>query len=215
MTDTALASNAYWDAVKDDVRPADTPWDPGPQVGAPDYTDPEWWRRNVGRNDYVRRYAWTITAPETVAFVVEHSGSAVVDPMAGSGWWAYLLGEAGVDVAASDLYLPGTDDNHWHRDVEPWVPITALDGVEAVRQHGAGRSLLLAWPPYDSPAGADILDAFQGDRVVFIGEGEGGCTGDDRLFALLDADWVEVAAHRPVQWYGIHDHVIVYDRKPA
>lgn len=209
---TALTTNAYWDAVKDDVRPGDTPWDRGPQVGAPDYNDPEWWKRTKDRREMCSRYSWTITSPETVAFVALRAGPAVIDPMAGSGWWAHLLTEAGADVAASDLLRPGTDGNHWHRH-DTHLPVTLAEGVAAVSEHGAGRTLLLSWPPYNDEAGADILAAYPGGRVIFIGEGAGGCCGDDRMFELLADGWSEVASHRPVQWYGIHDWVTVYDRK--
>lgn len=206
MTDT-LTSNAYWDAVRDHTYT----WDGGaPQVGAPT-DDPDWWKAAGSRRDLASRYAWTITAPATVAFVAHHAGPALVDPMAGTGWWAHLLTQAGVDVAASDLNPAGHPDNIWHRHGSLWHPVAATDGADAVRENGAGRTLLLSWPPYDTPDGANILTAYTGDRVIYIGE-PAGCCGDD-LHHMLGRDWTVVAEHRPVQWYGIHDHITVYDRK--
>lgn len=210
----ALSTNAYWDAVKDRVKPGDYPWEPdGLTIGG--FKDPDYVEAFSLRRDLCSRYSWTITAPATVAFVAEHAGPQVIDPMAGTGWWAHLLTEAGCDVAAFDLNPPGSDANHWHQDPTTYHPITTFDGAQAVRDHGAGRTLLLSWPPYSDPAGADVLAAYLGDRVIFIGEGPGGCTGDDRVFELLESDWTEAAAHRPVQWYGIHDWITVYDRKPS
>lgn len=207
MANLLTATNAMWELVKDRVRPSEYPWESGLQIGS--IAD---WQLTRDRKDLASQYAWTVTAPGTVAFVVEHAGDRVIDPMAGSGWWAHLLGQAGVDVVAYDLHPPGTEENHWHSH-GTHVRITVADGATAVAEHGRDRTLLLSWPPYDSPAGTDILSAYAGARVIFIGEGTGGCTGDDRLHELLDAEWTEVASHRPVQWPGLHDYVTVYDRR--
>lgn len=211
----AIATNDYWDAVKDHATPSGYSWDNGAlMVGAPS-NDPNWWRHVGDRNDLASRYSWTITDPTTVAFVAQHAGPKAVDPMAGSGWWALLLGEAGVDTLASDLHPAGSEGNHWHKRADCWVPIGVSDGATTAAEHGANRTLLLSWPPYDDSAGADILAAYPGERVIYIGEGPGGCCGTDSMFDLFETGWVEVASHRPVQWYGIHDYVTVYDRRPG
>jgi hypothetical protein len=212
VTTTTTGTNAMWDAVRNLARPSTYPYDHGAlQIGAPS-NDPNWWKPGVGRHDLVTRYAWTITSPDTVTFVAQHAGPRVVDPMAGTGWWAHLLTHAGVDVHAADLHAPGSAANHWHRNPHTWTTVQAADGPDTVRSYGTGRTLLLAWPPHDDPAGADIIAAYPGNRVVYIGEGPGGCCGNDRMFDLLNNGWAVVAEHRPVQWYGIHDYVTVYDR---
>lgn len=209
--------NPYWDAVKDRVDMTGSLWRTPSVDGLGMYRDASggfdverWGREALHRREFVKRYSWTITDPVTLAFVVEHSRGRVVDPMAGTGYWGWVLAQLGVDVAAYDI-LPGTNSYHegepLHCTVEP------LEGVEAVRLH-ADRTLFLSWPPMD-PAGAEILRAYEGDRVIFIGEGEGGCTGDDDLFEQLGKDWNEVGEHVPVQWDGLHDVVWVYDRAGA
>lgn len=153
------------------------------------------------RERLVRRHAWTITDPDTVAFVAEHAGTSVLDPMAGTGYWARLLTDLGVDVAASDLQPPPADDLYY--------PVVTGDAVDAVRLHG-DRTLLLAWPPCGDPIGADVLENYTGDRVVFLGEVDGNC-GDDRMRHLLATEWRQVAEHEPPQWLGQHELVVVYD----
>lgn len=181
------------------------------------------WSRHMREVDYDRTgdryaftdtYAWTITAPDTVAFVVEHLGQAAIDPLAGSGYWTYLLRQASVNVLASDKAPAGSGiKNHWHNGTA-WVgDIHTLDAVESVARAAKERTLLLSWPPYGEPIGTDVIAAYRGDRIVYIGEGEGGCCGDDDMFALLGKEWVEVAEHAPVQWMGMHDFITVYDRK--
>jgi hypothetical protein len=135
-----------------------------------------------------------------------------VDPLAGSGYWAYLMAQCGVDVIAADAAPPtfNQDHNRWHYHGQH-ITVHKANAFDTVCEAHPQRSLLLSWPPYDAPIGVEVLRAFRGDRVVYIGEGEGGCCGDDVMFELLAAEWVEVTDHRPVQWYGIHDWITVYD----
>jgi len=217
MTTLALrptvTSNAYWDAVKDHARPGGYSWSKGYEVGgAPDYDK---WAK---RWDFTSEYSWTITDPATVQFVATHTGPYVFDPFAGTGWWAHLLGQYGISVLASDLkpLAPGST-NTYHWGTGTWAPVRNADAVDAAQQWGWGRTLLLSWPPYDEPIGAAVLAAYPGDRVVYIGENDGGCCGDDAMHALLRNGWIEVACHQPVQWWGMHDFVTVYERavRPA
>lgn len=208
-----IATNEYWEAVREHVNPTGSLWGTPEVGGIRDIRDyggdwERWHRETPQRRELVNRYSWTITDPATVAFVVEHSAGRMVDPMAGSGWWAHVLAPFGVDVVCYDA-SPG--DSTWHKGITLWVPITAAPAVESVPQH-ADRTLFLAWPPYDSPAGFDALSAYAGSRVIFTHEGDGGCIGDDQLFELLAAEWTEVASHTPVQWFGLHDRIDVYER---
>lgn len=209
MTTTAVAlDNPLWAEVEQHVTPGKHRYDPARQI--------EWYGLNgisLRRMDHCSTYSWTITAPDTVAFVAEHLGRAVIDPMAGSGYWAYLLGQLGKDVVATDLAPAGEGSaNPYHKNGS-WLTVDQFDGVRSVGRLGVGRSLLLSWPPYDEPVGANILAAFTGDRLVYIGELSGGCCGDDDLFAALERDWDMVAEHAPVQWFGMHDYVQAYTRK--
>lgn len=213
MTALQLANaidNPFWDLVKDRIRRDDAfGWDRGLCVGGIDDTGPV-----VARMDLTSRFSWTITSPETVAFVAEHLLGGGIDPLAGSGYWAFLLAQCGVDVYASDLNPPAfsRDVNKWHQDGTHWS-IVRRDAVEAVSDADPSRSLLLSWPPYDDPIGADVVAAYRGDRIVYIGEGWGGCCGNDDMFELFNSNWVEAASHQPVQFWGMHDSVTVYDRK--
>lgn len=206
MSAPTTYANPYWDAVSDQVRESDMPWRPGLTVGG--LGD---WKPMIRRGDLTSEYAWTVTDPASVAFVAEHAGGRVIDPLAGTGYWAHILGQHGIDVAASDLNPPGTAVNEWHRAGKAFVPVAARDAVDAVEE--TDRTLLLSWPPYDDPIGAAVLNAYRGDRVIYIGEGEYGCCGTDEMFSAFESDWTQVAEHQPVQWYGMHDWITVYDRK--
>lgn len=212
--------NPYWDLVKDRVHPTGSLWRT-PSVdsyGSYDRGGVDAFLARVrqavengtDRRALTKRFSWTITDPVTLAFIVEHSGGRLVDPMAGTGYWGYCLTQLGVDVVSYDIE-PGI--NTYHADQPMHCTIRALAGVDAVRMH-ADRTLFLSWPPMDE-AGAEILNAYAGSRVIHIGEGDGGCTGDERLFEQLAKGWTEVASRTPVQWDGIQDVVTVYTRGGA
>ena len=167
--------------------------------------------RTPNRLSLVRKYCWTIPDPDTVAFVAEHARGALVDPIAGTGYWAYLLAQLGVDVVCYDLN-PGAElaTNGWHGN-DLHVGVRAKDCVEGVALH-PDRTLFLSWPPHGQDVGARILMAYKGNRVIYVGDAHGGATGDDQMHRILDTDWTEVHARQPVQWWGQHDRVTVYER---
>lgn len=212
MTTISTTTNEYWEAVRGHVQMDNVFGSPVPVVDAYGSIRGDYGIK-VDRNALCSKYSWTVTDPATVEFVRDHAGPMLVDPLAGSGWWAYLLEQDHVDVLASDANPPdGTDANTWHRG-GAHLPLLRLDAVDAVERGGPLRTLLLSWPPYDSDIGAQILAAYRGSRIIYIGEGWGGCCGDDGMFQQFESDWSEVAEHRPIQYYGIRDWVTVYERK--
>lgn len=206
-----MIHNPYWDELEKFV---------------PDEVDPTWQTRTVGgssrspavdawtlREAMVRKYSWTITSPDAIGFIVAHTRGNLIDPMAGTGYWSYLLTQAGVDCVSSDRHPPAADldDNMWHPHMTQHVEVKRQDAVQAAHQADPRRTLLLAWPPVDNVASL-ALQAFGGERMIYIGEGQGGCTADDGFFDVIDKDWHLTAFHPPVQYDGIHDYITVYDR---
>lgn len=203
--------NPYWDALKDCVE-ADS-FRGNPVVGEYrlDRSVADSMAHAPNRQLMVRKYCWTIPDPDTVAFVTEQARGGLVDPIAGTGYWAYLLGQAGISVVCYDLN-PGAalHTNGWHGD-DLYVGVCAKDCAEAVALH-PDRTLFLSWPPHGQDVGARILLAYKGNRVIYVGEGRGGGTGDDEMHEILDQDWTEAASRLPVQWWGQRDRVTVYER---
>lgn len=71
------------------------------------------------------------------------------------------------------------------------------------------RTAFLSWPPHGQDVGARVLLAYQGRRVIYIGDGPGEATVDDGMHRILAREWAQVNSHRPVQWWGQHDRVTV------
>ena len=113
------------------------------------------------------------------------SPDGVVELGAGTGYWARLLHERGVDVVAYDRWPPPSDENRFV-DAVPWF--TVAEGDERVVAHHATRTLLLVWPTWDEAWAGEAVARFHdagGRTLVFVGEGPGGRTGDSVLHARL------------------------------
>ena len=46
---------------------------------------------------------------------------------------------------------------------------------------------------------ARCLEHYTGQRLIYIGEGDGGCTADDQFHQMLEEHWEEVENHRGIQ----------------
>jgi hypothetical protein len=164
-----------------------------------------------GRLGLATRYAWSIISPGDVDWIVEQlDGRPVVEIGAGSGYWAWQLAQAGVDVVAYDPHPPAADNQYCKHG--PYAPV-AVGGPGAVTLH-PDRALLMVWPPYGGAHAEEALRAYRGDLLLYAGEGWGGCTADDGFYELLDAEWVETSvSERHVSWSGIHCRLSAFRRK--
>jgi hypothetical protein len=131
-------------------------------------------------------YAFALPTDEALGAIAGVSPGGVVELGAGTGFWARLLADRGVDVAAFDVAPPPSAQNRWFAGVTPWYPVRP--GDESVAEGHASRTLLLVWPTRNEDWAAAAVERYTsagGQCVVFVGEGPGGSTGDDRLHALL------------------------------
>lgn len=158
------------------------------------------------RQEVVRRWSWAVPDDAAVEMVVRHAaGRPVVEVAAGTGWWARLLADRGVEIHAYDAAPPPATH----------APVSR-GGPEAAGRH-PDAVLLLSWPPHRSPAAAEAVAAYLaagGTTVVYVGEGRGGWTAADDLFDLLDEFGTEVERVALPSWPGYDDSLAVYTLTP-
>lgn len=215
-------NNPYWREVQQlpgNMSPWQERWEPCTHhlVNPDDYSS-----LRAVREQLVRKYAWSIPDPLTLAVVVEHAAPRVLEIGAGTGYWAWQLSQLGVDVLAYDSAPPDQcTDNYYHSPHSADTQFTnelrqvfypVSKGGPPIAAEHPSRTLLLCWPPYSDDMAAKCLSYYAGKRLIYIGEGDGGCTGDDLFHQMLEKDWQEVETHTPVQWEYIHDRVYIYDR---
>lgn len=166
-------------------------------------------QRYTSRRECVRKYAFAI--PNQAALDTIAKYAPIVELGAGTGYWSYLLRQMGVRVVAIDeAPIDGKHDNHFEFE-KSWTEV--VPGGPADLVNYLEHTLMLCWPNYNSSFAYDALKAYGGKTCIYIGEGWGGCTGDEAFHELLSDAWNEVAAVDIPQWDGIHDALYVYERK--
>jgi hypothetical protein len=204
--------NPYWEIIRqlplDDMP---LPWNVRPEPML------HWFGGNredfkvfADRFDMCGTYSWSICSPGDIAWMREVlGGRGVVEPGAGSGYWAWQMRQAGIDMVAYEPNEPGPGNGYARRT---WTSVLS-DGHDAPKHH-PDRALFLCWPSYAEPWAAQSLACYKGDLLIYAGEEQGGCTADDAFFELRDAEWEEVSeSGRHVSYWGIHCSLTAYRRK--
>jgi hypothetical protein len=165
------------------------------------------WNRYSSRQELVRKYSWAIPNDEAINYLV--SLSPIIEIGAGAGYWASLIRMMGGEIIALDK---DPYKNHWAEG--NWTQVDKFTSYYQLRKKAySNHTLFLCWPPYDDSMAFDCLKKYQGSRLVYIGEGWGGCTADDAFFDLLNNEWEKDISIDIPQWDGMRDYLISYRRK--
>lgn len=139
-----------------------------------------------GRAQALARYAFAVPTPEALDALARWASTGVVELGAGTGYWSRCVAARGVSTVAYDVAPAPSPANEWFADVEPWFPV--LHGDESAVVAHVDRCLLLVWPTRNEVWPAEALRLFHaagGQRVIFVGEGPGGRTGDAVFHRLI------------------------------
>lgn len=144
----------------------------------------------MAREKFIQKYGFAILWSGAIEAIRPHA--PLVEIGAGSGYWTYELQSHGIDCIATDTMEgsygfftrdnPDDPERRWNKQ---YVEIEKLNSVEAVRRY-PNRNILTVWPDYDAPWAADALDIFTGQTVIYMGEGYGNATADDRFHIMLE-----------------------------
>lgn len=161
------------------------------------------------RDAFIENFSWAVPSVQAIEEICKFAaGELILEVGAGNCFWAFLIRKAGQRIIPSDSFA-----SHGTKRSKSFVPeMFELDAIQAIQVHQT-NVLLLSWPGYEDPMGVDALKAFTGNKLIYIGEGPGGCTGNDEFFDLLDLHWIRVNRVDIPCWYGIHDSLEFYVRK--
>jgi hypothetical protein len=163
------------------------------------------------RYKYIRKYGFVLLSRAVVCKIaLLCKDKTVLDVASGTGWLAHRVSQAGISVTA-------LDDGSWPIDFKIWKRDIVVDALNF--DYANFDVVLLAWPPYDTSFGNEVLNKMSsGQMLVYQGESPGGCTGDDDFFETLFEQYVEdveagdVLNEHHVQFEGIHDYWSVYTK---
>jgi SAM-dependent methyltransferase len=171
---------------RDATRPVDTS-----ELGAP-----QWLQFKAA---VAAHFAWAVPTAAAID-AIRRQTDRVIEIGCGSGYWAWLMKQRGIDVVAVD-----TMPRAW-----AWHEIL-LQGHEVVVEHPE-RALFLCWPPWGTRMAFDTLSAYRGDLVIYVGEWMGG-SAEAHFFSLLSTAFEVVDAVDIPQWVMRTDRLTLHRRR--
>ena len=145
----------------------------------------------------------SVPAIESISNALRKEGIRVILSVgSGAGLWERLLELKGLEVKATDASPPE----------RKWLACEKATSVEAVTAFPA-PCLMCVWPHFLESCLRDCLDVFDGDYVLYVGEGEDGCTDDGSVQVLRrSGEWDEVMRANGDTYYGLYDDAFLYRR---
>jgi hypothetical protein len=167
------------------------------------------------RDKFICKFGFAILTDEIVQTLLPFS--PIVEVGAGSGYWSYELNQAGAISIPTDpktgRYCHFFDENrgqiNW-KETE-FLLVEELTGIQAVEKY-PNHSLLMVWPDM-APWPAETLSAYKGSTVLYVGEGDGGCTADEQFHKMLEQQFEEKNTIVIPQFWCIHDYLTVWSRR--
>lgn len=145
----------------------------------------------------------------------------VLSVLSGSGTVERALQKAGTNIIMTDdmswvkglkYNSQGSAFSHWNVE-----NIEDIDAVEAIEKYPDVDYILMSWPPYDSYIASEVLAAMRefnpNARLIYFGEDDGGCCGDDDFFAnaeYISDNGIDELLRHYVQFPSIHDTVMLF-----
>ncbi len=153
------------------------------------------------RKRLIWAFSWAVPDAPAIQALVE--AGPWIELGAGSGYWAWLLRQAGGDVVALD-----------REPAQPPSWSQVLLGDEATLPASNGRGLFMCWPPLDQPMARLALQNLAPGRVAVVGEVRGR-TGDAALWDLLERHFELTRELAIPTWPGFEDRLRLYRRVPV
>lgn len=175
------------------------------------------------RDIYIREFGFSLISKSWIVALKDNiiKDSKCLEIMAGRGLLAKSLKDIGVDIIATDN-LEWQSGKYYPIWESHFTKIEKLDCLEAIEKYGNDvEFIVVSWAPYDESICYDALIMMRkvspNCKMIFIGEGQGGCTADDEFFEATkyasDKDEQnkldEINSHYQ-KFVGIHDCVQIY-----
>ena len=152
--------------------------------------------------------SWHVPTQELITKLLEYG--PIVSVGCGFGYTESIAIVQGADIIATDIQP--NKKNGWCRDGKFHCKIEKLNASEAVKKY-EDRNVFMAWPPYDNPMAHEVVSNMKVETyLIYIGESDGGCTGDHNFFEALYRDFEECDYVSIPKFAGINDGCWIYKK---
>jgi hypothetical protein len=156
--------------------------------------------RLAARKKLIWAYSWAVPSAEAIGALAGRG--PWVELGAGTGYWTWLLRQAGAGVLAWDL----------HPGVPLWSEVkkASAASVDVPSDH----ALFLCWPPLDDSMAEQAVDRYSGSCLAVVGEfGQKARTGSASFQKRLAQAWSLEAEIILPRWPGFQDSLRIYQRE--
>jgi hypothetical protein len=169
--------------------------DPLVPVSAAELLSPEWLKLKAA---IAGHFAWAVPTEEAIRVVLKYATN-MVEIGAGSGYWAWMMRQVGIAVAAFDAAPPPFT----------WSKVDQCD--ERAVSYYPYHTLFVCWPPWNSDMAYNALACYQGNHFVYVGEWMGG-SANPRFFGQLATmfELIDVVDIPP--WQNRDDRLMIFRR---
>lgn len=163
------------------------------------------------RDKYIENFGFPLYARNWIYPLAKWIGERpCLEVCCGTGHLSYFLSKFGVKIKATDNY---SWSNKLHMEKTP-IYVENLDAIDAVFKYGKDvKFVILSWPYMDDTAYNVLMTMRLVNplcKMIYIGEGEGGCTANIKFFEnaeFLDVKSFNAAVYNYRKWYGIYDFI--------
>ena len=165
------------------------------------------------RDKFIKQMGFSLISLDWIIPLSKWIGSRkCLEVMSGTGSLSFALKQQGVDIKATDDFS-WKSEHSWNIDNNYWTDIENIDAIDAVKKYGKDINvIIMSWPYMDDNA-YKVLQAMREVnsfcKMIFIGEGYGGCTASDEFFDIIveiEDETFSEAIKEYKQWWGIHDY---------
>ena len=160
------------------------------------------------RHEFVKLYSFAVPTEECVEAIRKYA--PILEVGAGTGYWAYELKKAGINIRPTDVTLLGLNPYGFRKQ---WTNVESISAVSAIRKYSEYDTLMTVWPCYNDKWSYLALKEFKGSHVIYVGEDSCGCTGTEEFHETLYNDFDVLETIYIPQYDGIHDDMTIYKRK--
>jgi hypothetical protein len=172
------------------------------------------------RNEFISNMGFTLISLDWIIPLSKWIGKRkCLEIMAGSGALSYALLKYGnIDIIPTDDYSWNNNNDStvdaWWTNKKMWTHVENLDCIQAIEKYGKEIDIVIvSWPFMDDNAYKSLLKMREINPkafMIYIGEGEGGCTANEDFFNTLEyvkdeSFYNAVKDHK--RWYGLHDRI--------
>lgn len=157
------------------------------------------------RSHFTVRACWFLPTREWVEHMLKIvEGKKVLELAAGTGFAGAIFRLHGVDWTSTDIDPARSEGRPWS-EVNPVLQLNWQEAVSLI-PHDV---IFISWWPYNEKEGTDLKIArwalANGKRVIFVGEGYGGCTGSADFWRYAKTKNLLPLDEDVAQWVGIRD----------